>query len=216
MSAVSGIEIAPANVSSHSGGRRSDAELDHEIVRRKLSTQEVNLMGPSCVRTNNCLNSSARPGQSTGIIASGRRVKKGDAVDNEFCYLNTDLDLASRNNLSELVRAFDVAGVFPLHVGRGSDGRWHATLETAETYLEPEANISQLIAVIESWGEVLRPQWGACTLREFNIGYHCGATPWAFNQALSTELLRRIASVGASLRITLYPYREDIPCCAAL
>lgn len=50
--------------------------------------------------------------------------------------------------------------------------------------------------------------WWACTRREFNIGYDCGAEPWAFNQGLSNETLRRIAACGGSLRWTLYPDRE--------
>ena len=35
------------------------------------------------------------------------------------------------------------------------------------------------------------------------------ARPWAFNQGLSSGLLGRVAAVGASLRITLYPSREQ-------
>jgi hypothetical protein len=62
-----------------------------------------------------------------------------------------------------------------------------------------------MIAVVESLAESLRAVWAGCTLREFNIGYDCGDRPWAFEQGLSTGLLGRIAAVGASLRITLYP-----------
>ena len=47
-------------------------------------------------------------------------------------------------------------------------------------------------------------------LREFNIGYDCGEEPWAFNQGLSAETLRRVAAVKASLRWTLYPDRQVI------
>ncbi len=45
--------------------------------------------------------------------------------------------------------------------------------------------------------------------REFNIGYDCGAEPWAFNQGLSAHLLGRMATAGASLRVTIYPDREQ-------
>jgi hypothetical protein len=43
----------------------------------------------------------------------------------------------------------------------------------------------------------------------FNIGYDCGAEPWAFNQGLTAELLGRMAATGASLRITLYPGHDE-------
>jgi hypothetical protein len=74
---------------------------------------------------------------------------------------------------------------------------------------EPEQNIAALVTIAESLGETDRSVWQRCSLREFNIGYNCGVEPWAFNQGLSCDLLGRMAAVSASLRITLYPDRED-------
>jgi hypothetical protein len=65
-----------------------------------------------------------------------------------------------------------------------------------------------MLAIVESLNEPIRSLWDRCTRREFNIGYDCGAEPWAFNQGLSTALLGRLAAAGASLRITLYPDRD--------
>ena len=75
--------------------------------------------------------------------------------------------------------------------------------------IEPELNIAALVAVVESLDEQHLSLWRGCTQREFNIGYDCGAEPWAFNQGLSSELLGRMADIGTSLRITLYPDREQ-------
>lgn len=130
-------------------------------------------------------------------------------MDNTIGYLNTDLDLACRDELTELAKAFEVAGVSPLHVTKGEVSVWYATFETDEQHTEPESNISQMLTIIESLAEPLRSIWTRCTQREFNIGYDCGADPWAFNQGLSTELIRRIANAGASIRITLYPDRDE-------
>ena len=129
-------------------------------------------------------------------------------MDNTICYLNTDLDLVSSDDLTELGNAFEVAGAFPLHDTQGEDGLWYATLETDEQHTEPDPNISEMLTIIESLAEPLRNLWMNCTRREFNIGYDCGADPWAFNQGLSAELLRRVANVGASIRITLYPDQD--------
>ncbi len=120
-------------------------------------------------------------------------------------YLNTDLDLASGEDLTALAGALAAQGVFPLHVTRADDDRWHATFETAEQHPEPEPNIAAMLAVLESLDPTLLGAWTSCTRREFNIGYDCGQQPWAFNQALTAELLGRMAAVGASLRVTLYP-----------
>lgn len=130
------------------------------------------------------------------------------AMDNKICYLNTDLDLVCRDDLTELAEAFDVAGASPVFLTRGEDATWYATIETDEQHAEPEPNIAQLLAIVESLTEPLRSVWLGCTRREFNIGYDCGADPWAFQQSLSPDLLARIASADASLRITLYPDRE--------
>jgi hypothetical protein len=130
-------------------------------------------------------------------------------VDGAIRYLNTDLDLTSPDDLTALAAVFESRGVSSLHVTRGQDGLWYATFETDEQYTEPEPNIKEMVAVVESLGEPHRSVWFGCTRREFNMGYDCGADPGAFNQGLSCELLGRMAAVGASLRLTLYPNRED-------
>ena len=130
-------------------------------------------------------------------------------MHNTICYLNTDLVLTSPNELTALAAIFESRGVYPLHVGLEEDGLWYGTFETQDSHAEPEPNIAVMVAVAESLSEPHRSVWMQCSKREFNIGYDCGAQPWAFNQGLSCELLGRIAAVGASLRVTLYPDREQ-------
>ena len=129
-------------------------------------------------------------------------------MDNTICYLNTDLDLTSAEDLTALAAAFEGGGVPPLHVTHDADALWYATFETSAQFAEPEPNIGAILAVVESLARPLRSTWDRCALREFNIGYDCGDEPWAFTQGLSADLLGRIAAVGASLRVTLYPDRE--------
>lgn len=121
-------------------------------------------------------------------------------------YLNTDLDLVAANDLTMLAAVLEERGVHPLHVTCGEDSLWYATFETDETYEQPEPNIAAMLAVIESLSESESGTWwAACTVREFSIGYECGNEPWAFNQEISGQTLRRIGDAGAALRITLYP-----------
>lgn len=124
-------------------------------------------------------------------------------------YLNTDLDLASAHDLTALAAAFEAGGLFPLHVTHGEDGRWYAWFETEEEHADPEPNIAAMLAVVEALAPPNQAVWAGCSQREFNIGFDCGLEPWAFNQGLSAELLGRMAVVGASLRWTLYPDREQ-------
>lgn len=127
-------------------------------------------------------------------------------MDDTIQYLNTDLDLTSREDLTALAAALSTRGMHclmePTH---GQDGLWYATFETDESYREPEPNIAAIVAILESLEAPLRQVLDGCTIREFNTGYDCGSKPWAFNQALSADLLGRMANIGASLRLTLYP-----------
>jgi hypothetical protein len=126
----------------------------------------------------------------------------------EIRYINTDLDLTSSEDLSELAATLDAHGVSPLHVTRGEDGLWYATFETDEQFDEPEPNIAALLAAIDSLEASESQTWRSCQRREFNIGYDCGDEPWSFNQSLSSAILSRIGETGAALRLTLYPPRE--------
>lgn len=150
----------------------------------------------------------SRGGSASGIEPEPSAAEE-DAVDGTTCYLNTDLDLASSEDLTALAAVFESQGVFPLHVTRGEDGIWYATFEVLDQHTEPEPNIAAMVGVAESFSDADRSVWLGCMQREFNIGYDCGAEPWAFNQGLSCELLGRMAAVGASLRFTLYPDREQ-------
>lgn len=126
-------------------------------------------------------------------------------MNSPITYVNTDLDLTSARDLTALVAAFESGGMFALHVTHRDDGLWYATLETEEQHTDPEPNVAVIVAVAESLAGHLRSDWDGCTQRELNIGYDCGTHPWGFHQGLSPALLGRIAAVGASLRITLYP-----------
>ena len=133
-----------------------------------------------------------------------------NAVPGAITYVNTDLDLKSPEELAPLLAAFQAANVFALHVTLGDDGVWLAALETETQYGEPEANIAAMVGVVETLPDELQSVWARCIVREFNIGYDCGTHPWGYTQALSPELLRRVAAVDASVRITLYPEREPV------
>ena len=130
-------------------------------------------------------------------------------MDGVIGYLNTDLDLISPDDPTVLTAALKKGGVLPLaSPTRGDDQQWYAVFETDERYSEPEPNIAAMLAVVETLDPPLRSAWEGCSQREFNIGYDCGREPWAFNQRLSVSLLGRMASAGASLRVTIYPDRQ--------
>lgn len=123
----------------------------------------------------------------------------------EIHYRNTDLDLVAAVNLSSLAQVFESQGMLLLHIMQNEAGQWSATFETDQQYDDPEANIAAMLSIIESLDEAEQKIWKNLVFCEFHLGYDCGGEPQNFNQGLSNELLHRVALIGASLRITLYP-----------
>jgi hypothetical protein len=121
-------------------------------------------------------------------------------------YLNTDLDLESADDLSLLATALDARDIFPLHAERVEDGLFIARFETNDTFDEPEANLLAFLAAIDSLYVPERVVWDSCRVRMFDIGIRSGIEPQWVQQTISSQTLRRIADVGADLRITLYPF----------
>ncbi|MEZ5944683.1 MAG: hypothetical protein R3C18_25120 [Planctomycetaceae bacterium] len=122
-------------------------------------------------------------------------------------YLNTDLDLVCDVDPALLVTEFDAHDLSVL-IQAGDDGLFYVMCE-GDNESEPELNIVRLLDAIDALSELGRDVWQRCSKREFNIGYVCGDEPWSFNQGLSNDVLRRMADCGATLRITLYPYRRN-------
>ncbi len=124
-------------------------------------------------------------------------------MNRPIAYLNTDLDLTSASDLTELAAAFVAEGMFVLHC-RQEGADWHARLETEAQHPAPEENILAILAIIEGLPDKLREVWSGCTRRDFSIGYDCGDEPRAVEQSLASDTLRRMAAAGAELTITLY------------
>ena len=123
-------------------------------------------------------------------------------------YLNTNLDLEAAFDLNPLTAVLEAKEIYPLHVTQKEDGCWVATLERVTFANNPsdlaETTISNMLNVIEALqGETL-DLWSGCSIREFNIGYECGDTPFCFHHGLTNGTLLRVARAGAGLRITLY------------
>ena len=126
-------------------------------------------------------------------------------------YLNTDLDLICDIDPTPLVAELDALDLYADIVQTPHDGTglWHVLCEDNSDTTEPERNVIGLLDAVDLLTEVAFAIWERCTKREFNVGYDCGDGPWAFNQGLSNDTLRRMAACGATFRVTLYPFRHE-------
>lgn len=123
----------------------------------------------------------------------------------EIQYLNTDLDLICPRSPGPLIAHLESAGLFALAEPRAVAAGWLTTLETEASFREPNPNLLEFLAAIDSMPAEARESWDACSLREFNLGYECGLSPWAFSHGIASETLGRISASAATLRLTLYP-----------
>lgn len=120
-------------------------------------------------------------------------------------YLNTDLDLRSAEDLTPLSAVLEACGLWEIHLKQQEDGSWFAIFSAGCGGAEADQSITALLAVIEALAPEDKAMWSRCTVKEFNLGYQCGTGPRPFTQGLSSEVVARIAAVGASMRITIYP-----------
>lgn len=127
----------------------------------------------------------------------------------EVRYLNTDLEIESKGNLSKMVEEFG-EDVLVLHHG-DIRGYQHASFEIAGSTSSTSADdiINSFCALVEALSEEARATWDGCCTRAFDIGYESGASPPNFHSEIRAGTVERVAKVGASIVITIYPVRSE-------
>src|SRR5262245_17489416 len=128
-------------------------------------------------------------------------------------YLNTDLDLSSKEDLRPLARVFQRNDMYALNVGLAKGKFWRAHFEANGMSQTPNGHIAAMLKVIESLKPKARGIWDRCETREFNLGYDSGFRPirGRFSNLIPTRTLLRMANLGLSIRITIYPPDEEGP-----
>jgi hypothetical protein len=133
------------------------------------------------------------------------------SVDSRIQYLNTDLELLGTADLAPIAIFFSQQALFQLHFSfleKHSEQQTQlclATFETNDSFDSPAETIEVLLRAIAALSPNLESLWWQCEQRILDIGYQCGSEPSALSQSLPSDLLARIAAVGLSLRLTLYP-----------
>ena len=117
-------------------------------------------------------------------------------------YLNTDLEIESREDLSPIVEYFgeDVAVLFH---GEAMGSR-RATFEIAGLVADADAVVNHFCMLAESLPEPERAIWNRCSRKFFDIGYEGGTHPRAFRSEIRPETVERMAKLGVAIVITIY------------
>jgi hypothetical protein len=69
----------------------------------------------------------------------------------------------------------------------------------------PEIHALHVLDLIERLPTQRRGLWDDCQSRVFDFGFRSGVTPSPYFVELNLNTLKRIAAVGASIRITIHP-----------
>jgi hypothetical protein len=125
----------------------------------------------------------------------------------EIRYLNTDLEIESKSDLSKVVAEFG-EDVLVLQHGE-MRGYQHASFEIGGTSMDADAIINSFCTLVEGLPREVREIWDGCCSRVFDVGYESGASPQNFRSEIRASTIQRVANIGASVAITIYPETQE-------
>jgi hypothetical protein len=119
-------------------------------------------------------------------------------------FLNVDLDVASTEDLTPLLRALEPVA-YALERPAGL-----ASFELGDpTPTQPEPLILEFVRLISGLPAEARGIWERATKRTFDIGMQSSHEPAQASYRLSAETLRAAADIGAEIAITVYALDPD-------
>ena len=116
-------------------------------------------------------------------------------------YLNTDLIIESKNDLSRIVYEFG-DDVVVLHHGE-TRGHQHASFEIPADTAGADETINYFCDLVEALPADVREIWEGCS-RVMDVGYESGTSPHNFRSEIRVSTIQRVAVIGASIVITIY------------
>lgn len=130
-------------------------------------------------------------------------------------FLNVDLDIESATDLTGLAAELEKGAVI-LHAGSTGRGKNMLSVVRLESLdlgavHGPDAVIHDLCGVIEALSPAGRALWYSATVRQFDVGYDAQPTSGhpAARFVLRPDTIGRIARLGATLAVTVYPPDEQ-------
>ena len=122
-------------------------------------------------------------------------------------YLNTDLEIESKDDLARIVEEFG-EDVLVLNHGE-TRGYQNASFEIAGGSADADSAINSFCTLIEQLPKDVREIWDGCCSRIFDIGYESGKSPQSFRSEIRAATMQRIAKIGAGVVVTIYPETEN-------
>ena len=119
-------------------------------------------------------------------------------------YLNVDLLIKSRDDLTPIVKAF---GEDVIVLSNDKAGEFHyAYFEIAGSHAGPNEDIEYFCSLIEGLEDENKKLWDNSFYRIFDIGYESGTSNNSYSSDLRESVVKSMAKFNASIRVTIYPY----------
>lgn len=118
-------------------------------------------------------------------------------------YLNVDLVISSREELTPIIESFD-DDVVVLFNGRWGDHH-RAVFEIAGSHASANEDIGYFCSLIEGLEGPAKELWHAAFSREFDVGFESGFGGECAYVTLQSAVIQRLAEAKASVSVTLYP-----------
>jgi hypothetical protein len=122
-------------------------------------------------------------------------------------YLNVDLEIESKSDLSKIVEEFG-DDVSVLYCGE-MRGYQHASFEISANIADADETINHFCLLVEGLPKDAREVWDACCSRVMDVGFESGTSPQNFRSEIRASTVQRVAAIGASIIITIYPVSDD-------
>jgi len=124
-------------------------------------------------------------------------------------YLNTDLEIKSKEDLMPIITALG-KNVFVLHHGL-MEGMHDAAFELSSDPVshDPIQVISRYCDLVENLPIVARQIWDNCAVRVIDIGIESGLSPRYYRFEVHDVIMKRVAALRASLAVTIYAVQEE-------
>jgi hypothetical protein len=124
-------------------------------------------------------------------------------------YLNTDLEIESKSDLSAIVQEFGDDVIVLYHGERR--GYQHASfeIESGATSAGADEIINTFCELVENLSKEVREIWEGCCSRVFDIGYEGGSSPQNFRSEIRASTIQRVAAIGGSIVITIYSLSDE-------
>ena len=126
----------------------------------------------------------------------------------EIRYLNTDLEIESKEDLRPIIEAFGKE-VFILHHGF-IKGMQHASFELSHDHsFVPDEVIRRYCDLIEALPPTAKMIWNQCSTRLLDIGVESGSSPNCYRFEVHQSTLDRVSATGASLAVSIYAMQTE-------